>query len=160
MARAAADRVRTPTHPPSTRIVGVLVVRIGLRFVFTAIVVSVAAMPSPLMNIWDATFKEKAAGGRVDVCGLHERPRCHGSLNQSQRHRTPSRSRAFHCDDANAAMSELLENLASPLACGGVRSWPSSRSTAWLTHRYRHRSTAMLPSSSIGSSCPLSLLTP
>jgi hypothetical protein len=23
------------------------------------------------MNIWDATFKEKAAGGRVEVCGFH-----------------------------------------------------------------------------------------
>lgn len=64
-------------------------------------------MPFPLMNIWDATFKEKAAGGRVDVCTLHERPRCHGLLNQSQRHRTPSRSRAFHDDDADAQFSRL-----------------------------------------------------
>ena len=42
-----------------------------------------------------------------------------------------------------------------PLGPGGVLSLPSSRSTAWLTHRYRHRPTAMPPSFSIGSSCPL-----
>jgi hypothetical protein len=43
----------------------------------------IAAMPSLLMNIWDATFKEKG-GGRADISGLHERPRCHGSLNQTR----------------------------------------------------------------------------
>ena len=50
--------------------------------------------------------------------------------------------------------------LGHPFVADAVRSWPSSRSTAWLTHRYRHRSTAMLPSSSIGSSRPLSLPRP
>ena len=36
-----------------------------------------------------------------------------GSLSPLERHRTPSRSHVFHRDDANAAMSELLKNVAA-----------------------------------------------
>jgi hypothetical protein len=47
---------------------------------------------APARELYGAMLLERgmATGCRVDVCGLRERPRCHGSLNQSQRHRTPS----------------------------------------------------------------------
>jgi hypothetical protein len=147
VARAAADRVRMPTHPPSTRI---MIVRIGLGLRLRANSRPVSAMPSPLMNIWDATFKEKAAGGRADAVGSRagawqrsisrhlargdrhsmrrftiagSARRTRGPTSIAQLHAgtsgTPSRSRVLHCDDINAAMCEPLNNLAIRSTRGG-----------------------------------------
>jgi hypothetical protein len=40
-------------------------------------------MLSPLTAIWDIPFREKAAGDRGDLGGLHEQPDGRGSLGQA-----------------------------------------------------------------------------
>ncbi len=73
---AGRPRPRAHAHPPALNAhCGSLVVRIGLGLRLYGNSRPVAAMPSPLMNIWDATFKEKAAGGCVDCRPLACRPR-------------------------------------------------------------------------------------
>jgi hypothetical protein len=93
--------------------------------------------------------------------GLDDRsaaqPRCHCSVNQPRGTQDAVSIACFPLRRRERGHFGAFGELGHPFVADGVRSWPSSRSTAWLTHRYRHRSTPMLPSSSIGSSRPLSL---
>jgi hypothetical protein len=58
---AGRPRARVNAHPPALNAhCGSLIVRIGIRLRLYGNSRPVAAMPSPLMNIWDATSKEKA----------------------------------------------------------------------------------------------------
>ena len=141
---AGRPRARVHTHPPALNAhCGSFLVRIGLGLRLYGNSRLVAAMPSPLMNIWDATFKEKGAGGLVDVAACipgacndryavmsrvavpmrygtspsRRRPQTRGPTWLAQLHAgttgTPSRSLALHSDNVNAAMCEPLNNLAT-----------------------------------------------